>query len=164
MPEPGSPEDLYSLLGVPPDASEAQIQEAYRERARQVHPDRPQGDADLMARVNEARDVLSDPRRRRDYDRLRSRSRQAAEGEAVSQPWEEDPPDVSEEGGTGTPLGRVLRRLVVIGPLLAALAAALGVLGALIGVPGLVAVGVVGFFVSLVLLAMLPFLAMSARR
>jgi curved DNA-binding protein CbpA len=72
-PRPGRPaRNLYQLLGVPREASQADITRAYRRQARAMHPDsRPQGAA-APARfraVAEAYQVLSDPARRADYDR-----------------------------------------------------------------------------------------------
>jgi len=46
------PED-YRVLDVEPDADSDEVQAAYREKARELHPDRG-GDADAFARVNEA--------------------------------------------------------------------------------------------------------------
>ncbi len=63
---------LYDVLGVSPDASGAQIRDAYRERARVAHPDRrseqPHGGGRSMADLNEAYRVLRDPGRRAVYD------------------------------------------------------------------------------------------------
>ena len=60
---------LYEELGVAADADLPTLRKAYRQRAMQCHPDRVDGDADLMARLNAAWAVLSDPTRRAAYDR-----------------------------------------------------------------------------------------------
>src|SRR5215468_11894251 len=67
--------DYYAALGVPKDASAADIKKAYRKLARELHPDKNPGDAKAEARfkeVSEAYDVLSDDKRRREYDEARS--------------------------------------------------------------------------------------------
>ncbi|WP_322761534.1 DnaJ domain-containing protein [Frankia sp. Cr2] len=65
---------LYDVLGVQPSASPAQIVTAYRQAARRTHPDTG-GSESAFRLVNTAYQVLSDPERRRAYDRrLRSRS------------------------------------------------------------------------------------------
>lgn len=71
MNRPGAErEDLYALLGVPPAADAPTIQKAYRERARELHPDvnaSPDAAA-RFAQVQHAYELLSDPERRRAYD------------------------------------------------------------------------------------------------
>lgn len=47
----------YRVLGVEPGASDADVRSAYREKARELHPDRG-GDSDEFARVNEAYERL----------------------------------------------------------------------------------------------------------
>ena len=61
----------YEILGVSEDASFEEIRAAFRERAREYHPDRnPSPDAvDRMAEVNEAYEVLRDEEQRAAYDR-----------------------------------------------------------------------------------------------
>lgn len=64
--------DYYEILGVARDASPEEINKAFRKLALQYHPDRNPGDAaahEHFKEVNEANGVLSDPDRRRRYDR-----------------------------------------------------------------------------------------------
>jgi molecular chaperone DnaJ len=67
--------DFYSILGVPKDASDADIKKAYRKLARKYHPDQNPGDADAERRfkdITEANSVLSDPEQRQQYDAIRA--------------------------------------------------------------------------------------------
>ena len=67
--------DYYKVLGVPKDAPAADIKKAYRKLARQFHPDANKGDAAAEERfkeISEAYDVLSDEKRRKEYDEARS--------------------------------------------------------------------------------------------
>jgi curved DNA-binding protein CbpA len=64
--------DLYEILGVPRGADEETLRDAYRRRARTLHPDVSK-DPDAEERFRElshAYDVLSKPRSRLLYDRL----------------------------------------------------------------------------------------------
>src|SRR5688500_7302370 len=66
--------DYYAALGVPKDADAAAIKKAYRQLARDLHPDKNPGNSDAEARfkeVSEAYDVLSDTKRRGEYDEAR---------------------------------------------------------------------------------------------
>ena len=67
--------DYYAALGVPKDASTADVKKAYRKLATTLHPDKNPGDAAAEERfkeVSEAYDVLSDDTKRREYDEARS--------------------------------------------------------------------------------------------
>jgi curved DNA-binding protein CbpA len=62
----------YDTLGVARQAAPELVRKAYRRQAQKYHPDRLPGDAgaqQVMARINEAYAVLSDPARRATYDR-----------------------------------------------------------------------------------------------
>ncbi|OEJ95587.1 molecular chaperone DnaJ [Streptomyces thermolilacinus] len=67
--------DYYKVLGVPKDATEAEIKKAYRKLAREFHPDANKGDANAEARfkeISEANDILGDPKKRKEYDEARA--------------------------------------------------------------------------------------------
>ncbi|KAA0226211.1 MAG: molecular chaperone DnaJ [Armatimonadetes bacterium] len=69
MPE----QDYYALLGVPRDADADQIKAAFRRKARKLHPDVNRDDPDAeekFKRIGEAYAVLSDPKKRAEYDRF----------------------------------------------------------------------------------------------
>lgn len=61
--------DLYNLLGVARDASQADIKKAYKKLAMKYHPDKG-GDPEKFKKVSEAYSVLSDDEKRRRYDQF----------------------------------------------------------------------------------------------
>ncbi|WP_329119629.1 molecular chaperone DnaJ [Streptomyces sp. NBC_01465] len=67
--------DYYKVLGVPKDATEAEIKKAYRKLAREFHPDANKGNAEAEERfkeISEANDILGDPKKRKEYDEARA--------------------------------------------------------------------------------------------
>src|SRR5580704_14071264 len=64
-------QDYYQTLGVARDASADDIRKAYRKLARKHHPDLNPGDKaaeDRFKKVQEAYDILSDPKKKQMYD------------------------------------------------------------------------------------------------
>lgn len=59
--------DYYSILGVPRNASEKELKQAYKKMSMQHHPDRG-GDEAKFKEVNEAYSTLKDPHKRSAYD------------------------------------------------------------------------------------------------
>ena len=67
--------DYYRVLGVSKDAKPEEIKKAFRKLARENHPDQHPGDAEREKRfkeVSEANSILSDPKKRKEYDEQRS--------------------------------------------------------------------------------------------
>lgn len=64
--------DLYAILGVSKDATDAEIKKAFRRKARELHPDvnKAPDAEDRFKELNEAYDVLSDANKRAQYDRF----------------------------------------------------------------------------------------------
>jgi molecular chaperone DnaJ len=69
--------DPYETLGVKKDAGPDDIKKAYRKLARKYHPDVNPGDKDAedrFKRLSEAYDILGDPEKKKEYDRLGQQS------------------------------------------------------------------------------------------
>ncbi|EEH58856.1 uncharacterized protein MICPUCDRAFT_32190 [Micromonas pusilla CCMP1545] len=69
----GDEDDLYAVLGVPPDASADAIRKAYRKAAVKWHPDKNPGNQEqaesMFKRVAAAYEILCDDSKRAAYDR-----------------------------------------------------------------------------------------------
>ena len=61
-------DNLYTVLGVAENASDADIKKAYRRLSMKWHPDRASGDEEIFKKVTGAYSVLSDPAQRQDYN------------------------------------------------------------------------------------------------
>lgn len=93
--------DLYEVLGVDRSASTDDVRAAYRQRARETHPDAGGQPGEFQA-VQAAWEVLGDPERRRRYDRSGKSSTGGTESRAV--------PDI-----LGVSVVIAVRRLVTAG-------------------------------------------------
>jgi len=91
--------DYYAILGLVPSAEETVIRAAYKALAHRYHPDRNQSHAAeagrKMAELNEARDALLDPIKRKQYDQARGANTKDSDGyledEQTDPPPEYDP-------------------------------------------------------------------------
>lgn len=64
--------DYYKILGISKNATTDEIKKAYRKLARQYHPDTNPDNAEAhkkFQQINEANEVLSDPDKRKKYDK-----------------------------------------------------------------------------------------------
>ncbi|SEV86508.1 J domain-containing protein [Natrinema salifodinae] len=102
-------EDFYDLLEIPPDASQDEIKEAYRDQVRVYHPDVNDDDraqAQFTA-VKTAYDILGDPVERQAYDRLGHEEYVAKRTSGLPSPdvWKSDSDDdEDDEDESGTEL------------------------------------------------------------
>ncbi|MBK3573230.1 J domain-containing protein [Streptomyces sp. MBT65] len=96
--------DFYVLLGVPADATRAEIVRAFRRSALSHHPDRG-GDADAFRGLRQAYETLSDPVRRKAYDRRRTSASCGAPVADAEPPPAADPFEWTSGAGPRTGAG-----------------------------------------------------------
>lgn len=99
------PADYYELLGVSRDVSENELKRAYRQKAREHHPDANPGDNGAEARfkeISEAYAVLSDPEARARYDRF---GHEGLRGGMGGPAFDFDLSDIFESFFGGNPFG-----------------------------------------------------------
>jgi preprotein translocase subunit Sec63 len=160
----------YDVLGVRPDASAAELRQAYLDLARRHHPDRLGGSTERMRVLNEAWETLGDPERRQRYDR--SLTGPAPRPSATWTAPAGAPPSGHPRSDLGDPdEDRPIGGTVKLPSWFAVLPPGVLVLGVLIGLFGLVfrlaavvafAVALGGCSVALFLLS--PFVALAASR
>ncbi len=86
--QPSSP-DHYATLGLDRRCTAAQIRDAYRQLAKQHHPDVNDGCANAAERtreLNAAYEILGDPERRKAYDQQRATTEKSQRRKTKSQP------------------------------------------------------------------------------
>jgi DnaJ-class molecular chaperone len=81
--------NYYDILGVDEKATSAEITKAFKDLAKQHHPDRG-GDKDRFQEINEAHDTLKNSQKRHDYDTMRKFGSRSTDGGADHPFFNED--------------------------------------------------------------------------
>ncbi len=99
--------DYYAPLGIAKDASQDEVQKAYRKLARKFHPDlnKDPGAEARFKEIGEAYEVLKDPEKRKKYDQFGSAWRVREQTGAPPPGWENIRWDYGEGGGGGFDFG-----------------------------------------------------------
>ena len=74
------PKNYYDILGVDKSASQDDVKKAFRKLAHKYHPDKQGGDANKFKEASEAYSVLSDEKKRAEYDRFGRTANQQTAG------------------------------------------------------------------------------------
>ena len=94
--------DYYAILGVDKKADAATIKKTYRSLARELHPDKTKGDKkleDKFKEVSEAYEILSDDKKRAEYDQAREMFKSGAFRGGGGQQFSGDFSDLFNNGG-----------------------------------------------------------------
>jgi molecular chaperone DnaJ len=105
--------NYYEVLGVSREASQTEIRNAYRNLAKERHPDHPGGSTEEFSRLQEANAVLSDPNRRRKHDEALDLAHAADQLAGLNFDFDEAEDELSakrrEREASGPSLGERLR-------------------------------------------------------
>ena len=97
--------DYYEILGLKKNASTEDIKKAYRKLARKFHPDvnpdNPEANKKFQ-QINEANEVLSDPEKRKKYDKYGKDWQHGEEYEKARQQYQQQNPFGGGAGGFGS--------------------------------------------------------------
>ncbi|MDB5124630.1 MAG: cbpA [Mucilaginibacter sp.] len=96
--------DYYQILGISKTAADKDIKNAYRKLARKYHPDLNPNDAEAnkkFQQLNEANEVLSDPEKRKKYDKYGENWQHGEEYEKYAQQQQQSRPQGNYSSGQG---------------------------------------------------------------
>ena len=94
--------DYYKILEIPKTATESDIKSAYRKLARKNHPDLNPNDENAKKKfqqINEANEVLSDPEKRKKYDKYGKDWKHSEEFEKANQQRQSQRSAGGQQGG-----------------------------------------------------------------
>ena len=87
--------DYYKILGVTAKTPKTELKKKYRELAKKYHPDSNEGSKeaeDKFKIVSEAYEILSDSKKRKEYDRQRNYRKQSRSRPSSQPNWAQEPP------------------------------------------------------------------------
>ena len=87
--------DYYKILGVTAKTPKNELKKKYRELAKKYHPDSNEGSKeaeDKFKIVSEAYEILSDSKKRKEYDRQRNYRKQSRSRPSSQSNWAQEPP------------------------------------------------------------------------